>query len=165
MKFLAFIGICAALSVPAAIYGQPLIHDNSDAVMILATVLTVFAGFLVGIMAVLGDPAMTPDGSWRIAEGRHPRVQTAVVRHTTLFYLYLLAIGLLFVGVLLSHTPRYVGNETARKYIEMAYLFVGIWSFLLTLALPTTLARIQLDRSAAEIERRRANEGIKPSAS
>jgi hypothetical protein len=113
-------------------------------------------------MAVLGDPAMIPKGSWRVAEIRHKQLEDVVITHTYLFYLYLIAIGLMFVGVLIQKIPYCDGHEGLKRCVEISYLFFGVFSFLLTLALPKTLAKIQLARSDAEIERRRAEEGIKP---
>ncbi|MFX7620842.1 hypothetical protein ABTJ52_20855, partial [Acinetobacter baumannii] len=74
-----FILICAAASWAAAFFGHPLLRENPDAVTVIVTVMTVFAGFLVAIITVLGDPAMIPDGSWRIAEIRHKKLD-AIVR-------------------------------------------------------------------------------------
>src|ERR1039457_6885186 len=73
--------LCAALSAVAAYYGQPLVRENPEATLVLATVMTVFAGFLVAIIAVLGDPAMIPRGSWRVAEMRHDNLEASVIRH------------------------------------------------------------------------------------
>jgi len=97
---IGFILLCALVAAAAAYFGQPLAHDNSDAILIIITVLTVFAGFLVAIIAILGDPAMLPGGSWRAAEGSRGQVYARVVTHTWLFRLYLLAIALLFADVI-----------------------------------------------------------------
>ena len=71
MKRLLFLLGCVALSGAGSYFGQPMVRDNSDAVTVMITVITVFAGFLVAIITILGDPAMIPAGSWRVAEGRH----------------------------------------------------------------------------------------------
>jgi len=157
--------LCAGVSGAAAYYGQPLVRENSDATLILATVMTVFAGFLVGIIAVLGDPTMIPKGSWRIAEMRHDRLEASVTRHTSLFYVYLTAIALLFVGVLIANEPDGTVSAGIKIWIERLYLFFGIFSFLLTLGLPRALGKIQLARSEAEIEGRRRDAGIRGSDS
>jgi len=155
-----FLFFCFLLSCFAAFYGQPLADGNSDVITIIITVMTVFAGFLVAIITILGDPAMIPEGSWRKAEVRHRRLEGIIIRQTALFYLYLIAIAFLFAGVLISKEPDKVVSKEVKAWIEYGYLFFGVFSFLLTLALPRALGQIQIGRSQAEIERRRKEEGI-----
>ena len=162
---LVFILACLIASLIAAYYGQPLVRDNTDAVTVMITVITVFAGFLVAIITILGDPAMVPKGSWRKAEIRHRNLESILIRQTWLFYCYLVAIGLLFAGVLIRKEPHDVVSDRLKAWIEAGYLFFGVFSFLLTLALPRALSRIQLMRSSAEIEDRRQAEGINRPAS
>ena len=80
---------CFSIGAAAAYYGQPLIHNNNDAVVIIITVMTVFAGFLVAIIAVLGDPSLIPSGSWRLAEGRRDNIEAKLTHHIWLFVFYL----------------------------------------------------------------------------
>jgi hypothetical protein len=122
--------------------------------MIVITVITVFAGFLIAISAIIGDPAMIPSGSWRIAEGGRNRMEQQLVRHTALFIFYLITIGLLFVGVILDRAVT--GDSEWKVWIVRAYLFCGVTSFLLTFALPFSLFRMQRERYDTETERRRA---------
>lgn len=157
-----FIITSLLLSGLAAYFGQPLMRDNSDAVNIITTVITVFAGFLVAIIAILGDPAMIPEGSWRTAEARREKLENMVIRHTWLFYVYLATISALFTGMLIRKEPESVVSAQIKIYIEYAYLFLGVFSFLLTLSLPRALGQLQLARSDAEIESRRAADGIPP---
>jgi hypothetical protein len=146
----------------ASYLGHPFVRENSDAILILTTVMTVFAGFLVAIMTILGDPVMIPKGSWRIAENRHHELEDSIIRHMYLFYLYLISIGLMFAGVLMQKHHSYSKVlELLMECIEFAYLFFGVWAFLLTLALPKALGKIQLERSEAEIAARREIEGIR----
>jgi hypothetical protein len=158
---LTFIGLCAAGAVAAAYFGQPLAHDNSDAILVIITVMTVFAGFLVAIIAILGDPAMLPPGSWRSAENKWDVVYSAVTTHTWLFRFYLVAIALLFAGVLVEKAPDCQVPEIWKTWIERLYLFFGVFSFLLTMALPGMLAKLQMERVEAEIQKRRRKDSIK----
>jgi hypothetical protein len=66
-------------------------HNNSDAVLVIVTVMTVFAGFVVAIIAVLGDPALLPAGTWRAAESEHDKSIDAILTHAWLFRAYLVA--------------------------------------------------------------------------
>jgi hypothetical protein len=157
---IAFIVTCALVSGGAAYFGQPLVHGNSDAILVIITVLTIFAGFLVAIIAVLGDPAMLPGGSWRVVEGRRGGVYRSVVTHTWLFRLYLVAIALLFAGVLVEKLGDCSSTITLKTWVERGYLFFGVLSFTLTLALPSMLADLQMARVDAELRDRRQKAGL-----
>ena len=118
-----------------------------------------FAGFLVAIVAVLGDPALLPEGNWRAAEGRRESVESQVILHVWLFIAYLLAIGLLFAGVIVRDAcsvPEYV-----KVWIDRSYLFIGVMSFLFTFGLAKSMLTFQLARLDAEIKRRRKKAGLK----
>ncbi len=150
-----FIALCMIAGAVGAYYCQPFVDPNSDAILIIITVFTVFAGFLVAIIAVLGDPALLPEGSWRAAESRRDTVERRLIWHSWLFTAYLVTIALLFVGVMLSKVQLAANHMWIKEWIERGYLFIGITSFLLSLALPWTLTTIQRRRVDAEIERRR----------
>jgi hypothetical protein len=152
--------ICACLvcSGVAAYYGQPYMHGNSDAVLVIVTVMTVFAGFLVAIITIIGDPALIPEGSWRTAENHRSSVEKRLVTHLWLFVWYLVAIGFLFVGILLDLAA---GLHELKVWIERLYMFFGTSSFLFTFALPNALWKVQMARVEAEIQRRRREHGLK----
>jgi hypothetical protein len=154
------IGFCFCISGVAAYYGQPLAHENPDAILIIITVMTVFAGFLIAIITVLGDPAMIPVGSWRVAETRRDNIEAKLTRHIWLFVFYLIAIGLLFTGALLNKAPDSVVSMGWKTWIERLYLFFGVSSFLFTFALPAALLKFQMGRIDAEIEKRRQEANI-----
>lgn len=159
---LVFITLCAVAAVAAAAYGQPYVHHNADLVLVIVTVFTVFAGFLIAVITILGDPTMIPDGSWRIAESRRDNIERRLRTHVWLFVLYLLTIGLLFVGVLVQGALD--DHHQVRIWIERLYLFFGVFSFLLSFALPVSLMTLQRSRVDAEIERRRARDGLSGAA-
>lgn len=163
MKWM-FIFFSLSASGLASFYAQPLVRENPEAISVVITTVTVFAGFLVAIIAILGDPAMVPNGSWRVAENRHKRLETMIIRYTWLFYLYLLTISLLFAGVIIRKASDDAVSASVKSFIEYAYLFVGTFAFAMTLFLPGALGRVQMARSEAEIERRRLEHGISPSS-
>jgi hypothetical protein len=158
MRF-CFIAMCLLIGGIVAYFGQPYTH-NADLILILVTVFTVFAGFLVAIIAILGDPSFIPDGLWRLAEARRDNIESRLIWHSWLFMAYLVTIALLFVGVLLRDSQFFKDHEVIRIWIERAYLFVGVSSFLFTFALPWALMNLQRARVDAEIERRRREAGI-----
>lgn len=153
-----FITACAFGAAIAAYYGQPVVGGNVDIVLIIITVLTIFAGFLVAIMSVVGDPALLPSGSWRAAEIRRESVESELSRHAWLFFVYLIGIALLFVGALLHKAPD--APELAKLWIERLYLFFGVFGFLLSFGLPASILAVQMKRFDAEIEKRREEAGI-----
>jgi hypothetical protein len=158
LRILAYV-ICLLLSAAGAYYAEPFVKENADAVLILTTVFTVFAGFLVAIITILGDPGLIPEGSWRVAEGRRDSIESQLIAHVWLFVIYLLAIALLFVGVVVRKAPAV--PEEIKVWIDRTYLFVGIFSFLLTFGLAKSLLAFQVARIEAEIRRRRVRDGLK----
>lgn len=160
MLRIIFATFCLGAAAWAAIYGEPLVRHNTDAILILTTVFTVFAGFLVAIITVLGDPALIPDGSWRAAEARRDSIEARLITHVWLFVGYLVAIGFIFVGVVVRDAPANVVSEIAKVWIDRAYIFFGVSSFLFTFALARSLLAFQIARIEAEIKRRRMRDGI-----
>jgi hypothetical protein len=158
MKRACFIFLCCLIGGVAAYYAQPAVHKNADLVLVIITVFTVFAGFLIAIITIIGDPIMIPQGSWRISELGRDRMEGRLFWHIALFFLYLLAIALLFTAVVLEKILS--EHDTLKTWIERACLFVGITSFLLTFALPASLLQMQRARYDAETERRRNEVGI-----
>jgi hypothetical protein len=155
-----FISACLICGGFAAYYGQPLAHENADSLLIIITVMTVFAGFLVAIITILGDPAMIPAGSWRVAELRRNSIEARLITHIWLFIFYLISIGFLFTGALLNKAPDAVVSMEWKIWIERLYLFFGVSAFLFTFGLPIALLKFQIGRIDAEIERRRHDAGI-----
>ena len=101
---------------------------------------------------------MIRDGSWRVAEIGRGKMEARLFWHILLFVLYLLTIGLLFVGVVLERALDH--HSLWRVWIERAYLFFGVSSFLFTFGLPGALLKMQYDRYDAEIARRRRDAHI-----
>ncbi len=157
-----YIVLCFAIGCLVSWRAAPFIFTNSDAVNIFVTVYTVFAGFLVAIIAILGDPSLLPPGSWRAAENHRDELENRLIRQTYLFSLYLATIALIFVGALLKDAPIDVVPIWVKEWITRAHLALGIAAFLLSLALPKMLMDLQRFRVNAEIEKRRKEEGIKP---
>ena len=151
-----YILFCFVTGAICAYYGQDYIRDNADAINIVITVFTVFAGFLVAIISILGDPALLPDGSWRDAENHRDHIDRRLIRHTYLFWLYLVIIGLVFLSALLKKAPSTPRMDSVRYWVEYVYLMLGIAAFLLSLALPKMLMSIQRARIDAEIDNRKA---------
>ena len=160
MKVPLAILACAIIGAVTAYYVQPFIRDDSDIVIIVVTVFSVFAGFLIAAIAIIGDPRMIHEGSWRIAEAGREKMQRRLSWHISLLFGYLITIALLFAGVVLEKVCA--ANNVVKVFVERGYLFFGVTAFLLAFALPLALRKMQQEMYDAEIERRRQQEGIRP---
>ena len=151
------VGLFAAiLAVLASYLGQPLVHGNEQAINIVVTVFSVLAGFLVAIIAIVGDPVLLPPGTWRAAELERDKINRRLIRHKWLFSLYLITIGLVFFAILLTDKdPQIV------LWLERGFLFFGVFAFVLSLALPGSLMKVQRERIDAVIEHRRNQNNIR----
>ena len=158
MKIVGGSLLCVTVGLVSAFYAQPYVVHNSDVILIVVTVFTVFAGFLVAIIALVGDPSLIPEGSWRMAELGREKVKRTLMFNVALFVSYLITIALLFVGVIIE---RCLSDESIlRIWIERGYLFFGVTSFLFTFALPIVLMKLQQARYDSETEKRRRGVGI-----
>lgn len=156
-----FIVFAFAAGILVSRYWGEYVVGNEAAIGIFVTVYTVLAGFLVAVITVLGDPSLLPTGSWRSAEGHRSAIESRLIRHTWLFVLYLVTIGVIFVGALLGKAPEDVISTDVKSVIAHIHLALGVAAFILTLAMPKMLMDIQRKRVDAEIDRRRADAGIK----
>ena len=150
------LGVLAAiLSLLASYLGQPLIHGNEQAVDVIVTVFSVLAGFLVAIIAIVGDPVLLPPGTWRAAELERGKLNRRLIRHKWLFTLYLITLGLVFFALLLKDK-----DPNVVLWLERGFLFFGVFAFVLSLALPGSLMKVQRERIDAVIEHRRKEDSV-----
>jgi hypothetical protein len=162
MTRIVFTGVCFGMAIFVAYWAQPYTDNNTDIVLFVTTVFTVFAGFLVAIITILGDPSLVPGGSWRNVEARRDGIEQRIVLHIYLFVFYLITIAFIFVSVIFEKVPNSVISEDIKAWVVRGYLFFGVFAFLLSFALPFALHRIQMSRLDEETERRRRADGIPP---
>lgn len=143
--------LALTLACPASYLAQPLVHGNEQAINVIITVFSVLAGFLVAIIAIVGDPVLLPPGTWRAAEMERGKLNRRLIRHKWLFTLYLVTLGFVFFALLLKDE-----NPLIVLWIERAFLFFGVFAFILSLALPRSLINVQRERIDAVIEHRRS---------
>ena len=146
----AFLTFAIAFSLVFSRLGQPLIHDNQSAIDVIVTVFSILAGFLVAIIAIIGDPASIPKGSWRIAEAKMPFIEDKINKQKWLFTGYLATLGLIFASLLTAKA-----SDEISSVLEHIYLFLSCIAFIYSLKLPGFLSRIQRERVSEEIEARR----------
>lgn len=145
LLFGVFSGLCAWL-------GQPLVHDNQDAVGVIVNVFSILAGFLVTIMTLLGEPMLFRGATWRTEAVKRNNVYRRLVRHKWLFVLYLAVLGLIFVSTLVT---KKFPDHAAVVWIERVYLGLATFAFCLSLTLPSRLMNLQMDRFDELVEARR----------
>ena len=149
--------LCAGIfGIISAIWGQPLIHDNDQAITVIVTAFSILAGFLIAIIAILGDPVMLTPGTWRRAEIESHIAFNRLIRHKWLFLIYLVTLALIFCSFLIKDRCLSIAI-----WLERIYLFFAVFGFILSLSLPSELMKLQKNRIESYISKRRADAGIK----
>ena len=148
-RYLVYGIFSVASGVLVSIFGGRFFAGNDDATQVIVTVFSILAGFLIAVMSLLGDQSILP-GSWRISVASKAKIQTKLVRHKWLFYLYLLTLAVIFLSTLISKELP-VWN----CYLEKIYFGLATTAFLLSFRLPSSLMSVQMDRIDAVIGMRK----------
>ena len=133
-------------------FGDPITCQNTDALIILATVFSVFAGFIIAITAVLGDPGILYSGSWRIASAHRRQLRRSLQRQAVLLYVYLSVLGLTFAAALLGNVES---CSVIADWFTRIALSLGAGAFIWSFALPVSIFRANLNRLDEGVEARR----------
>jgi hypothetical protein len=149
-KILVVVLVSAAIAWCA----EPHVRDNKDFFIAIVTIFSVFAGFLVAVMSVAGDPLISKSGSWSVVELGRDTAVNKMNRAQLLFYVYLIAATLILVVIALQNTCDPLLKEVLR-WTDLIGMWFAAMGVLFSFALPTMLLGIQKDRIDAEIERRR----------
>jgi hypothetical protein len=146
---------------------QPLVKGSS--LDVLVNIYSILAGFLVGVIALIGDPSSLPTGSWRIAESASKNTFRSLHSTKNLLHAYLITLLLIFIyklfftdGIEIIKTmsvwdvsiSEYI--QVAKKVMEHSILFLSSIAFIYSFTLPGKLFSIQKDRVEKEISSRRA---------
>ena len=141
-----------AISFAAGWFGQPLIHENKDAIGVIVNVFSILAGFLVAIMTILGDPGVFRGRTWRSDEVRRSNMFRRLVRHKHLFQAYLVVLLLIFVTTLMAKSDP---CNPMILWLERGFLSLACFAFMLSIMLPGKLMEVQLSRLDEMIEERK----------
>ncbi len=153
LRYVALSLVLAGISAP---YLQPWYHASKDAATILATVLSILAGFLIAVMAIVADERSLRGKNWRQDTYYLGEVKRQLLRHRLMFHLYLAVLVLIFLGSLgISWDP------SVRWAVEWAVMFLGVFALLLSFRLPGELTTRQLTQLQQLLDARRhaANDG------
>src|SRR5437763_623562 len=112
---------CVGIGGITAFGAQPYVGRNSVVILIVVTVFTVFAGFLVTIIALIGESVLIRNGIRRAAEIGRDHVQRQLICHIGLLSLSLLTIALLFAGVIFERALQ--DHTKLKTWVERPYLF------------------------------------------
>lgn len=147
-RIVAFITTLLTSGVVAWI-GQPFIHDNEEARSIIVSVFSIFAGFLVTIMLIIGDPLYPGSANWRRYHVRKKIAWRKLVRQKYLFMSYLLVLVLIFISAAIAGSTFNNEPDLLKKlttYIEYAYIFLASIATVYSFLLPGRLLEFQMER-------------------
>jgi peptidoglycan/LPS O-acetylase OafA/YrhL len=141
-----------------AYWGQPLIHNNSDAITLIATIFSILAGLLIGVITLISDPSLIPGTTFQSGYLGKEVLRRRLRRHRLLFVVYLVTLVLILASFLIGdrHPPTLV-------WLERFYVFFSTVGFIYSFTLPWTLARIQEERYDSMLAQRRPPDRQEPS--
>lgn len=154
-----------------AVLCQPLLTDK--ALDVLVNIYSILAGFLIGIIALIGSPGSLPSGSWRIAESSRENIFRQLKSTKILLYVYLITLFSIFSYKLLAvpatleiikglplgcEVLPYLSN--IKICVERFILFLSFIAFSYSFTLPNTLFNIQKKSVDNEIQHRRKKANI-----
>lgn len=135
---LIFGGLLVLVSLAAAIYLQPAVSGNSDAINTVVTVFSILAGFLIAVITFIGEPGNKP---WSELQANKKTVEARLDRNMLLFRIYLITLGLAMAVFVVP--PEWV---CTRIWLERAFVFFAVFVFGASFALPRSLRALQLER-------------------
>jgi magnesium-transporting ATPase (P-type) len=141
--------VSIAVGFLSVYYLSPFIVTNKIALSIITTIFSILAGFLLAILTVVSEPSIIKSKSKRYVSAHKTEVLRLVIRHSMLFYIYIITLILIF-GVSIIPDPI---PEGAHYYIilvvdliKKAMVFFTVLSFCLSFGLPKVLYDIQSRR-------------------
>ena len=121
-KKTAYLLVSILVSLLFSYFFQPLL--TNDALDVLVNIYSILAGFLIGVIALIGDPSSLPSGSWRIAELATKNTFRLLKGTRNLLYVYLMTLLLIFMYKLLSIDQlMIVLNKLNNSFDFESYLF------------------------------------------
>lgn len=138
---LKFAGVLLLASA-GAYYGQPLIHENSDAADVLINVFSILAGFLIAVMTIMGEPIFYRKKTWRYNKIARKNYVKSLMRHKDLFHAYLLTLALIFLSRLVDDNVYTIFH----LWLERSFVFFSVIAFIFSITLPDKLINKQLEK-------------------
>jgi hypothetical protein len=142
-------GVFAVSAIASYYIGEPLRLSEKPSEYIGLT-FSILAASVFAVISIIGDPGMMLPGSWRTGWQSAKAVQIEIQRLNVLFVWYLLTLGLLVTTEIIDSQ-----EWTSLYFLFYIFGFFSVAGFLLSLAIPFELWRIQRRRLEHEIEQRR----------
>jgi peptidoglycan/LPS O-acetylase OafA/YrhL len=111
-------------------------HNNSNALTVLVTVFSILAGFLIAVMAIVGNERALRGRNWRQDTFYLVQIRRDLKRHAALFYLYLAILALAFLASLNLGWPN-----NFQIGVECFLLFLACVAMLFSFSLPGQLTK------------------------
>lgn len=122
------------------------------ALRLLVTILSILAGFLLAVIAILGDPRSLFSGSWRVASAHARQIRRVLDRSVLLFYVYLATIAAAFISTMVG---QYGEDPTYERWGKHLALGFGCASLIWSCGLPTVIRKTLVDRLRDEVDERK----------
>lgn len=133
------------------------LEASNTALRLLATVLSILAGFLMAVIAILGDPRGLFTGSWRVASAHARQIKKVLDRSVLLFYVYLVTIAATFFSTILGSYTADPSLERWGKHLALGFGCAAlIWSF----GLPTVIKKALVERLRDEVDERKKTANV-----
>lgn len=143
---LLWLAVLTIVSCTVGYFGQPLITENRDAVNTVVTVFSILAGFLIAVITFVTQPVIKGAKDWKELQLRKPEVKAKLWRHRILFYLYLSTLGMALALFLVPSSL-----EKLMFWLEVFFLSLATFVFLLSFTLPKSLMDLQLAQYEEEL--------------
>lgn len=133
-------------------WATPLLVANKEAVGIVVTAFSILAGFLMGMVSFVTDPAGFYPGDWKILSKQKAIIETRLARQQALFYLYLTSI-LFIVLALCIEDKCYL-----KSFLEYGFVFLTSLSFIFSFSIPRWMKIYQVEKIDVLIQHRKEEE-------
>lgn len=141
--------LALAFGAAAGTFASHPLATNADLLIGVAGVSATFAGFILAMKTLLGDPSSLLPGSWRLGLVQSRSMEIRYSRLSFLFGLYVVSsFACLTFAAFTEITPRY-------WQVDFALAFVIAFTATMTLEIPRSLRLIQRERIEATVNARR----------
>jgi len=145
LRFVVALGVSAA----AGWYGQPFLHGNPIAHLVLALLLALLAGIAVATLLTLWHPPACPGKTWRSTAVLLRNLELRLTRRAWLCILCFASLGLVIVSSLLGEQSA----EPVVIWLERFCLGFACLSFLMALGIPHGIRSARMEQMHLQIER------------
>lgn len=147
---LIFLGVSLVISIVAGYYLGDVLRLSDKPSEYIGVTFSILAATLFAVISIIGDPSMLLPGNWRVGWESAKGIQSDLHRFNLLFLWYILTLGLLVASEIIEFK-----GYSCLYFVHNIFAFFVCFGFLVSLALPFALAKIQRERLDQEIEQRK----------